>query len=207
MSDKSESFTLGVGQRPAPGVWGLLSLQHLFAMFGATVLVPLLVGLPPEVALVTSGVGTLIYLLCTGGQVPAASTVPEIAFDSVPDPLSLPKDLHLGEVAGIAVDSKRNVYVLSRGNTTGPAYGAAAAQLLEFDARGRFLREIGHNLYGWSYAHSVRIDRHDNMLRVRRNTERRDIRPSRTRLCRDRCRARRRRRADASSEAAAASTS
>ncbi len=71
MSDKSESFTLGVSQRPAPGVWGLLSLQHLFAMFGATVLVPLLVGLPPEVALVTSGVGTLIYLLCTGGQVPA----------------------------------------------------------------------------------------------------------------------------------------
>ena len=71
MAEKSEGMTLGVSDRPSAGLWGILSLQHLFAMFGATVLVPLLVGLPPEVALVTSGVGTLIYLLCTGGQVPA----------------------------------------------------------------------------------------------------------------------------------------
>lgn len=91
----------------------------------------------------------------------AASTVPEIAFDSVPNFLKLPKDTYLGEVAGIAVNSKQHVFVFSRGNTTGPAYGAAAAQLLEFDAQGKFIREIGHNLYAWSYAHTVRIDRHD----------------------------------------------
>ena len=39
----------------------------------------------------------------------------------------------------------------------------AAAQLLEFDADGKFLREIGHNLYAWSFAHSVKIDRDDNI--------------------------------------------
>jgi len=50
--------------------WLLLSLQHVFAMFGATVLVPLLTGLDVSVALVASGVGTLIYIACTKGKVP-----------------------------------------------------------------------------------------------------------------------------------------
>ena len=49
---------------------------------------------------------------------------------------------------------------LSRGNTTGPAYAAAAAQLLEFDANGKFVREIGKNLYAWSFApHRARSTR------------------------------------------------
>jgi hypothetical protein len=61
------------------------------------------------------------------------------------------------------VNSKKHIFVLSRGNTTGPAYGAAAAQLLEFDADGKFVREIGHNLYAWSFAHTVRVDRADNI--------------------------------------------
>jgi uracil permease len=47
-----------------------LSLQHLFAMFGATVLVPFLTGLNPAVALLTSGIGTLIYLFLTKGMIP-----------------------------------------------------------------------------------------------------------------------------------------
>jgi len=89
--------------------------------------------------------------------------VPEIPFDSVPDALKLPADMYLGEAAGVAVNSKGHVFVLSRGNTTGPAYGAAATQLLEFDAKGTFLREIGHNLYAWSYAHSVKVDKEDNI--------------------------------------------
>jgi len=91
------------------------------------------------------------------------SSVQEIRFRSVPDFLKLPADLYLGEVAGVSVNSKGHIFVFSRGNTTGPAYAAAGAQLLEFDANGKFLREIGHNLYAWSYAHSVKVDREDNV--------------------------------------------
>ena len=93
----------------------------------------------------------------------AQSMPPEIPFDSVPNFLQLPKDTYFGEVAGIAVNSGKHVFVLSRGNTTGPAYGAAATQLLEFDQNGRFVREIGKNLYAWSFAHTVRVDRYDNI--------------------------------------------
>ena len=93
----------------------------------------------------------------------AQSSVPEIQFDSVPDFFKLPANMYFGEVAGIAVNSKKHVFVLSRGNTSGPAYGAAAAQLLEFDSGGKFVREIGRNLYAWSFAHAVRVDRYDNI--------------------------------------------
>jgi len=62
---------LDVGEKPAPPAFLLLSLQHLFAMFGATVLVPLLTGLDPSVALIASGIGTFVFMACTGGQVPA----------------------------------------------------------------------------------------------------------------------------------------
>ena len=93
----------------------------------------------------------------------AQTAPPEIAFDSVANFLKLPPDLYFGEVAGVAVNSKGHVFVFSRGNTTGPAYAAAAAQLLEFDQTGKYIREIGHNLYAWSFAHAVRIDRQDNI--------------------------------------------
>ena len=89
--------------------------------------------------------------------------VPQIAFDSVPDAIKLPKDMYLGEASGVAVNSKGHIFVFSRGNTRGPAYAAAAAQLLEFDENGFFVREIGKNLYGWSFAHAVRVDRADNI--------------------------------------------
>ena len=62
---------LDVEEKPKPAQWLTLSLQHVFAMFGATVLVPFLVGLSPAVALVSSGLGTLAYLLITRGQIPA----------------------------------------------------------------------------------------------------------------------------------------
>ena len=92
----------------------------------------------------------------------AQEAVPQIPFDAS-DPLELPKDLYLGEVTGVAVNSKGSIFVLSRGNTTGPAYGAAAAQLLEFAPDGKFVREIGKNLYAWSFGHTVRVDRGDNI--------------------------------------------
>jgi hypothetical protein len=93
----------------------------------------------------------------------AQQSVPNIAFESVPNPLHLPHNMYFGEASGVAVNSKGHVYVLSRGNTTGPAYAAAAAQLLEFDAKGNFVGEIGKNLYAWSFAHAVKVDAADNI--------------------------------------------
>jgi DNA-binding beta-propeller fold protein YncE len=93
----------------------------------------------------------------------AQESAPEIPFDSVPNLLKLPKDLYLGEASGVAVNSKGHIFVFSRGNSTGPAYAASAAQLLEFGPDGTFIREIGHNLYAWSFAHTVRVDRLDNI--------------------------------------------
>lgn len=62
---------LDIHEIPSPGKWFLLSIQHLFAMFGATVLVPFLTGLNPAVALITSGIGTLTFILITKGQMPS----------------------------------------------------------------------------------------------------------------------------------------
>ncbi|MEG2799502.1 MAG: solute carrier family 23 protein [Erysipelotrichaceae bacterium] len=61
---------LEVNEKPKPAQWALLSFQHVFAMFGATVLVPIITGFPVSVALFGSGVGTLIYTFCTKGKVP-----------------------------------------------------------------------------------------------------------------------------------------
>jgi len=93
----------------------------------------------------------------------SAEEIQAIPYESVPDLLHLPPDLYLGEVSGIALNSKGHIFVLHRGNSTGPAFGAAAAQLLEFDADGNYLREIGHHLYAWSFAHTVKIDADDNI--------------------------------------------
>ncbi|MCL2213963.1 MAG: NCS2 family nucleobase:cation symporter [Treponema sp.] len=57
--------------RPKIGHWIPLSFQHVFAMFGATILVPLLTGLSPATALFTAGTGTLLFILCTSAKVPA----------------------------------------------------------------------------------------------------------------------------------------
>ena len=90
-------------------------------------------------------------------------TTPELPFESVPNPLTLPNDIHFGEIGGVAVNSKKHVFVFSRGNVSGAAYMAQAAQLLEFDATGKFVREIGKNNFALSYAHAVRIDKQDNI--------------------------------------------
>lgn len=61
----------GPKDRPPLREWLPLSIQHVFAMFGATILVPILVGLDPTTALFTAGTGTLIYILLTKAMVPA----------------------------------------------------------------------------------------------------------------------------------------
>lgn len=93
----------------------------------------------------------------------AQQNVPNIAFDSVANPVRLPHNMYFGEVSGVALNSKGHIFVLSRGNTTGPAYAAAATQLLEFDAKGSFIGEMGKNLYAWSFGHTVKVDPQDNV--------------------------------------------
>jgi len=102
----------------------------------------------------------------------AQQSVPEIPFDSVPDFPKLPPGMNLGEVAGVAVNSKGHVFVFTRSNSAqGPAYGASAAQLLEFGPKGEYLREIGKGLYAWSEAHSVRVDKDDNIWAIDKGSD------------------------------------
>ena len=121
-------------------------------------------------------IGAVLVVACTTvvlapAAVKAQDAVPEIGFDSVPNPLKLPPDMNFGEVTGIAVDSKNHIFVFSRGNTSGPAYGATAAQLLEFAPNGKFIREIGKNLYAWSFGHAVRIDKNDNIWAIDKGSD------------------------------------
>jgi DNA-binding beta-propeller fold protein YncE len=102
-------------------------------------------------------------LMLSAAPVIAAENPPAIPFEADTNFLKMPNDMHLGEVSGVAVNSRGNIFVYHRGNTNGPAYGGRAAQLLEFDANGNFVREIGRNLYAWSFAHTVRVDREDNI--------------------------------------------
>ena len=97
-------------------------------------------------------ISTLIALLAAPAVALAQPAAKEIPF-TASDFLQLPADMHLGEVAGVAVNAQKHVFVFQRGNTNGPAYGAAASQLLEFGPDGKFIREIGKNLYAWSFAH------------------------------------------------------
>src|SRR5579863_6127890 len=86
-----------------------------------------------------------------------AQSAPEIPYESVPNFLKLPPHQYLGEAAGVAVNSKGHVFVFSRSVHT---------QLLEFDPDGTFLRLIGDDLYGFSFAHAVRVDKDDNIWTV-----------------------------------------
>ena len=69
--NKENTLILDVHERPSSYLkWFLLSLQHVFGMFSATILVPLLTGLDTGVALVASGAGTLLYIIITKRRVP-----------------------------------------------------------------------------------------------------------------------------------------
>lgn len=83
--------------------------------------------------------------------------VPEIPYDSVPNALKLPDNLYLGEGIGIATNSKGHVYVYTR---------SGATRLFEFDQNGNFVKEIGEGLYGFLFAHAVRVDKDDNIWAV-----------------------------------------
>ncbi len=68
---EEKKIVLGINEKPRFTQWLFLSIQHLFAMFGATVLVPVLTGMSPAVALISSGIGTLAFIAITKGKVPS----------------------------------------------------------------------------------------------------------------------------------------
>jgi outer membrane protein assembly factor BamB len=90
-----------------------------------------------------------------------AQNVPEISYESVPGFLKLPANLYLGEGIGVATNSKGHVFVYTRSGDT---------RLFEFDQSGNFVREIGQGLYGFEFAHAVRVDRDDNIWAVDEGT-------------------------------------
>src|SRR6478735_6203390 len=113
-----------------------------------------------------------LMMLLAASATRAQQAVPEIPFDSVPNFFKLPPDLNFGEDAGVAINSKGHVFVYTRSNSaTGAAYGGAASQLLEFDQTGKFVREIGKNLYAWAFAHAVRVDKDDNIWAVDKGSD------------------------------------
>jgi sugar lactone lactonase YvrE len=114
---------------------------------------------------------TAVFVLL-GAVLSAQTSVPELPFESVPDFLKLPAGMNFGEVSGVAVNSRGHVFVFTRSNSAqGPAYAPSAAQLLEFGPKGEFIGEIGKGLYGWSFAHTVRIDRDDNIWAVDKGSD------------------------------------
>jgi sugar lactone lactonase YvrE len=111
-------------------------------------------------------------LLMSAPALAQQTTAPDIQFESVPNYPNLPKGFNFGEVPGVAVNSKGHVFVFTRSNSaSGPAYAPTAAQLLEFDERGNMVGEIGKGLYAWSFAHSVRIDKQDNIWAIDKGSD------------------------------------
>jgi len=102
--------------------------------------------------------------------IPAAAqfSLREIAFDAA-EPLKLPDNIYLGEVAGVATNSKGDLFVYTRTGhptiTIGTArpFAHGGSRLFEFDRGGKFVREIGQDSYGFMVAQQVRVDPEDNI--------------------------------------------
>src|SRR6202795_3446821 len=87
---------------------------------------------------------------------------PQILYDAVSLPL-MPEGHTIGETEGVAVNSKKHLFVYTRSGNVGPARGAQAAELFEFDQTGKYVKEWGQNAYGFSFAHAIRFDKDDNL--------------------------------------------
>jgi hypothetical protein len=114
----------------------------------------------------TKSLGLCAALLLAG---PLFAQVPELPFDSTPDLLKLPAHIYLGEAAGVATDSKGDLFVYTRTGGGVAAMGASrtiphgGSRLFEFDPSGKYLREIGQGVYGFLFAQAVRVDPQDNV--------------------------------------------
>src|SRR5438067_8305945 len=111
----------------------------------------------------------LAALLVFGIEGAAQNSAPDISFESAADSLKLPANIHLGEVAGVATNSKGDLLVYTRTGhptiTIGTArpFAHGGSRLFQFDRTGKFVREIGQGLYGFLVAQQVRIDPQDNV--------------------------------------------
>src|SRR5262245_65895945 len=100
----------------------------------------------------------------------ANAQAPEITFDSAANLLNLPDDIYLGEVGGVATNSKGDIFVytrtrhptLSLGSSRAFAHGGS--RLFQCDRTGKFVREIGQAGYGFLFAQPLRTDSRDKIL-------------------------------------------
>src|SRR6202047_1304540 len=105
-------------------------------------------------------------------SVTAQTPVPEIAFESAPNPLALPDDIYLGEAAGVATNSKGDIFVYTRTGHPTVTIGTmrpfahGSSRMFQFDRAGKYIREIGKDTYGFMTAAQVRIDPSDNIWAV-----------------------------------------
>jgi DNA-binding beta-propeller fold protein YncE len=110
-------------------------------------------------------VSALALLASAGPALPqqaaTAQNVPELAYKAVPNFFKIPPGRHPGETQGVATNSKGDVFIFFRGNPT---------ELWQFDKNGNFIREIGHNYFGFLFAHAVRVDSQDNIWAVDEGT-------------------------------------
>jgi len=108
-------------------------------------------------------------LAITGGALSGQGTAPAIQFDSNPAPLTMPDNIHLGEVAGVATNSRGDIYVYTRTGNPTITIGTARAvshgggRLFQFDRSGKYMREIGQGLYGFLQPQQVRVDAQDHV--------------------------------------------
>src|SRR5947207_963997 len=102
----------------------------------------------------------------------AQSSAPEIKFDSVPNAIQLPAGLYLGEVAGVATNSKGDLFVYTRTGHPTVTIGTmrpfahGGSRMFQFDRTGKYVREIGKDTYGFMAAAQVRVDPADNIWTV-----------------------------------------
>jgi hypothetical protein len=118
----------------------------------------------------------MILALACAAPLMAQSGPPSIAYEANANLLKLPEHVYLGEAAGVATDSKGNLFVYTRTGGSFSSMGTsrtfthAGSRLFEFDRSGKFVREIGQGLYGFLFAQAVRVDSQDNIWVVDRGS-------------------------------------
>src|SRR6186713_890357 len=107
-----------------------------------------------------------------GASLAAQNAVPNISFDTNADLLQTPKDVFVGEIGGVGANSKGQIFVYTR---TGHPYATlgdnrtfarGGSKLFQFDPTGKFVRELGQDVYGFNAAIGLRVDPQDNVWTI-----------------------------------------